>query len=289
MLVGRQQQRPFRLGFPGLFLMVAALGADDHALLQKQVANLHGRLQKAARVVPQIDNQAAHAVLFQPFDGGVHFRCRRLAEMGNAEVADLICLVEHVVPVRRIIGLANVAEDAGDVDFFPRDRQLDWFGSSFVAHGQGDFLAGIALDHIDGLVETHLVGGLAVDLEDDVAGQDARLVGGCAGHGANDREPAARLRVGADVDADTAELALARLGELLVFLGIDVGGMGIEPFEAALNHVSDEPFFAILVDRRHVVLAHLMKRINHETDHFIVLVLLASGSAIENGGAEQRQ
>ncbi len=191
--------------------------------------------------------------------------------------------------MRWIVGLAQIAEDAGDVDFFAGHRQFNRLGRAFVAHGQRDLLSRVALDHINGFVEAHLVGGLAVDLEDNVAGQHSRFVGGCARHGTNDSELIARLRIGADMDADAAELAFARLAELLVFFGVDIGGVRVEPFKAALNHVGDEFLFALLVHGRDVALTHFVQRIDHEADHFIVLVLLTGGGAIKNGGSEQRQ
>ena len=73
-----------------------------------------------------------------------------------------------------------------------------------------------------------------------VAGQDAGLVGRRADHRTDDRQLAAILPVVADLDADAAELALALLLELLVFLRIDVVRVRIEPFQAAVDHVLDE-------------------------------------------------
>ena len=61
-------------------------------------------------------------------------------------------------------------------------------------HGQRDLLAGSPWIMIDGLVDAHALGRLAVDLDDQVAGQDAGLVGRRADHRADDRQLAAVLR-----------------------------------------------------------------------------------------------
>ena len=69
---------------------------------------------------------------------------------------------------------------------------------------------GFALDLLDDFLQVPALGRFAVDLEDDVAGHDAGLVGGGADHGALDEELAG-ARIVAEPDADAAELAPALL------------------------------------------------------------------------------
>ena len=132
-------------------------------------------------------------------------------------------------------------------------------------------------------LEAHVLGRFAVDLDDRVAGQDAGLVGGRADHRADDRQLAAVLAVVADLDADAAELALARLLELLEFLRIDVLRVRIEPFEAAVDHVLDELAPLLAVEIGHVRLAHLLQHVHDEGDVFVVLVLQRRSESRKNG------
>ena len=267
--------------------MIAALGADDASVRQKQVADLARCLEQAARVVAQIEDQAAHALVLQFLDRLAHLLARRLAETGQTDVADLVFLVEHEVPGAEIVGLAPIAEYARHLDDGPRDGYIDRFLGALVQHGQRHGLPRLALDQIDGLVHAHVLGRFAVDLDDEVAGQDAGLVGRRAGHRADDRQLAAVLAIEADLNADAAELALALLLELLVLARRDVRRVRIEPFESAVDHVLDQFAFALRLDVHDVAFAHLVQHVHHEADQFVVLVLLAGGGAVGDGDAEQ--
>src|SRR5262249_15485962 len=129
--------------------------------------------------------------------------------------------------------------------------------------------------------------GFAVDLEDDVAGHDAGLVGWGADHGADDGELTTLLTVVADVDADAAELALGVLVELLVVAGVDVLRVRVEAFQPAVDHVLDELAFAVGVDVNDVLLADLVEHVHEEANEFVVLVLLPGGGAVRHRQAQQ--
>ncbi len=266
--------------------MIAALGADDAAVVQKQVADLDGRPQQTAGVVAQIDDEAARPVALHLLDRVAHLLGRRLAEAGQADVADLVFLVDHIVPRLGVVGLAAVAEHAGHDDDGPRDGDVHRLLGPLVQHRQRHLLSGVALDQIDRLVHAHVLGRFAVDFEDEVAGQDAGLVGGGADHGTDNGQLAAILPIRADLDADAAELALALLLELLVLARRNVGRVRIEPFQPAVNHVLDELAFPVLIDIHDVVLPDLVQHINHQADQFVILVLLAGGSAVGDGQSE---
>ena len=83
--------------------------------------------------------------------------------------------------------------------------------------------------------------GLAVDLEDQVAGQDARGVGRGADHRGDHLEPLGVL-VDLDGHADAAELALDLLLERLPLRGVDVGRVRVEvgehPPQGALHQLA---------------------------------------------------
>src|SRR5262249_8661626 len=148
-------------------------------------------------------------VLLQRLHGRAHFLDGRLAEVGQPDVADAAGLVVDEVPLLGVVLLAPVAQHALHVDLVADDGDVHDLLGALVDDAQDDLLSGVALDQIDRLAEAHVLGGLAVDLDDGVAGQDAGVVGGGADHGADDHQVAAVLAVVADLDADAAELALA--------------------------------------------------------------------------------
>ena len=75
---------------------------------------------------------------------------------------------------------------------------------ALVQDEQFDVRAGPAGEDLDGLVRAQSLGRLAIDLQDQVAGQDARLVGRRADHGGDHLEPVP-LGVHPDTDPDPAE------------------------------------------------------------------------------------
>ncbi len=158
---------------------------------------------------------------------------------------------------------------------------------AFVQDGEGDLLARVALDHLDGLAEAHVFGGFAVDFDDEVAGEDAGLVGGGAGHGAVHGQLAAVGPVVGDLDADAAKTGLALLVELLVFARIHVRRMGIEPFEAAVDHVLGQLALAFGVKFGDVLLIDFLEDVDEESDELVIFVVVAGGSAVGNGEGKQ--
>ena len=80
--------------------------------------------EQAARIVAQVEDQAFAAFVLELLEGFLQLIGRVLVEPGDADVADLLVLVDQEVPL--IVGLAAVADDAGDID--DRAGERDGFG-----------------------------------------------------------------------------------------------------------------------------------------------------------------
>jgi hypothetical protein len=209
---------------------------------------------------------------------------RTLSTLIQTDVGDLVRLVHHEVPL--LVGAAQVAEDALDLDEVADDGDVYRLLGALVQHRQGDGGLGLALDQVDRLAHADVVGRLAVDLEDDVAGEDACLVGGGADHGADDGQKSAVLAVEADLDAGAAELALALLVELLVVARVDVRRVGVEALQPAVDHVLDQLALAVGGDVHDVLLPHLVEDVHHQAHQLVILVALARRSAVGDRQAE---
>ena len=140
-------------------------------------------------------------------------------EAGDADVADAVVSGEEEVP--RSVGVSPVAADRVDLDHSPHDLDADGLLLAFVEDRQGDRRAGGALDEFDGFLGRHPLGPAAVDLQDYVAGANARLVGRRAGKRREDRQLLG-FRVEADLHADALEPLVDRDVELLLLRGRDV-------------------------------------------------------------------
>ena len=78
------------------------------------------RAEQPAGIVAEVEDQRLHPLGLQLAEGLLQLVGRVLDEAGDPDVADLLVLVEHEVPL--IVGLAVIAQDAGDVDDGAGDR-----------------------------------------------------------------------------------------------------------------------------------------------------------------------
>jgi hypothetical protein len=106
-----------------------------------------------------------------------------------------------------------------------------------VANLEADLGARVAGEDFDGLVEAEVLGGFALDLEDEVAGHDAGAIGGGAFEGRDDGEDALAH---ADLDADAAEATADVALEVGEFVFGDVVGERIEAGEHAVDGILEE-------------------------------------------------
>ena len=139
-----------------------------------------------------------------------------------------------------------------------------------VDHREDDLRADRALESPDDLVHGDALGRLAVDLDDPVAGEDAGLIGGRAHQGA---EHLKLVAVVGDLDADPAEFALDAGAELVQLLGTDVGGIGVELAQDAVDRRLDQLAAA---DPPDVVPLDLVQRVHQDLLQLVLVVFVLS-------------
>ena len=100
------------------------------------------RLEQAAGIVAQIEDQAAQSLALQLLHGLAHLFARCLAEVDKPDVGDLVFFIEHEVPFLQLVGLAAVAQHALHVDVGASDFHFDRLLGAFVQHGQRHFWPG---------------------------------------------------------------------------------------------------------------------------------------------------
>jgi hypothetical protein len=64
--------------------------------------------------------------------------------------------------------------------------------------------------------------------------------------------------------------------------------MGVEPFEAAVDHVLDQAALAVGIEGTNVFVLDFFQDLDHEADQGIITVLLAGGGAVRNGVAKKK-
>ena len=143
-------------------------------------------------------------------------------ELGDADVADAV--VQHL------------AAHAAHLDDVAHDLQHDGLGTIGAHDGQRDRRLGRAAHELDRFVQRHALGGRVVDLDDEVAGHHAGARRACPRWG-NDLDEAV---LGADLDAQAAELALRGGLHFAEGLGVQVGRVRIQVGHHAGDRVADE-------------------------------------------------
>src|SRR6516225_7400172 len=146
---------------------------DDLSLLQELVSNAHAFAQQSARVLPQVENQAfKFTLLLQLIEGLGHFVLGGLLEARNVDVPD--AGFDHEMNVNAIARnlVAHHVEVEGLVRTLTQHCDLD----------RGTFRP---LEQLGNVAGAHVVGLLAVDGDDYVAGTNASTIGRSAGERGN--------------------------------------------------------------------------------------------------------
>ncbi len=214
----------------------AALDGNDGAFGEEGVADAHGLVQEAAGIAAQIKHDALDAACGLAFaaslgEGVLEFVRGLLGEAGEAD--PVVALFQ---------ALALDADERDGVAHDAHGHRLLLLG---VQDGQLDRGALGAADAGDDLLEGKLLGGLAVDGENDVAGLHAGLEGGRVLDGRHHRHLAV---LHGNFDADAEELARGGLLHLLVLLRVHERGVGVEPLEHALDGAVDQILLAHVLD-----------------------------------------
>jgi len=160
--------------------------------------------------------------------------------------------------------------DADDGDGAARNGDVFRLLRALVQNGEGDACSLRAADLLHGLVHAELHGGLAVDLQDDVAAFETGLVGRGVLNGRDDDEASV---FGAYLNADAVEGAAGGNLQLLEVLGGEEGGVGVELLQHAFDGILDE---LGLGDRLYIVGFHHVDHLA-EAAQGLELVVLAGG------------
>ena len=197
---------------------------DDHEPFVEELAGeLCGSAEVAAAVALEVDDEVAHALLLQAFDGSDDLFVGGGSEIGEAHEAyagfhDIGCVERRH---GNLVALDVEGERAVDAAADYAELHLRTLGPAQSAH---DVLAA-HLDARDGRV---------VDQRDAVAGNDAGLLRRSFGHGLDDYE---RVVEHIELHAYAVEVALQRLVELLRVLGVGIGRVRVELREHARDGV----------------------------------------------------
>ena len=197
-------------------------GRDDHAARQEGVRDAHRLVEQAARVVPQVEDEAAHITL------SMELRERALHILEGVALEALDLDVADVAAEHPRLDRLDVDDRADEVEAAGRGPAVRAFAHDVHA----DARAGRAAQAADGLVERQVEGRLLVDLHDAVTAHQACARGGRPGHRTDDRQlPIAQ----ADDDAEAAELAARRHAHLGVDLGRQEHRVRVERAEHSVD------------------------------------------------------
>ena len=230
-----------------------ALDGDDFAVLgQELVAHADGRVEEAAGVGAQIDDQGGHALPLELQDGVVELLGRGAAELVELDVAGVG--VHHIGHIHGV-GRNHAARDlVGVLVLEPRTQDADLHLCALVAAQQ-----------LEGLLVLNADDGLPIHLDHTVAGHQPGFLGGTAG---DDRHHHQRVVHNVELDADALERALQSLHRRLVVLGGGVGGVRIQSLQ---HRVDSQPVNRVHIDGIHVVLVD----VSHHLAHLLELVVAA--------------
>jgi hypothetical protein len=205
--------------------------------LRKAPATADGGVEQATRVVAQVQHQALEGralVLFlEILESGHQVLAGMLLELGDAHVAE--------------IGLHQLLLDALDLDDRAGEGDGQGLGLALAHHGEHDVGAGLAAHLLDRVVQGHALHRAVIQLDNEVAALDAGLEGGGVLDGGDHLDEAV---LHAHFDAQAAEFALGAHLEFLEGFVVEIGGMGVEAGQHAVDGLGDE---LLVLDRLDVV------------------------------------
>src|SRR5208283_4191488 len=167
----------------------AVVGNDQLSLLEKFVGYADALAEQASGILAQIEDQAFQIAHLVERIG--YFMLGGFLETGDVQVSD--AGLDHEMEVDAIA--RNLVAD---------DGEFDGVVGTFAQHGDADGGTFRSLEQIGYVRGAHVVGGLAVDGGDDVAGANAGAIGRRADEGSDDDN---LIIAGADGHSDAVILA----------------------------------------------------------------------------------
>ena len=142
-------------------------GHDELPAREEFFANIHGLIQQATRIPAQVQNESLHSLRSQLFQRGLQIFAGLVAELHEANVANLVF-------AQRKILLAIDVFDHVHVDDRARQFVILHLPRRGAEHRDRHVRPRIAPENLDRIGQAHVLGALALDLDDPVAGKDAR-------------------------------------------------------------------------------------------------------------------
>ncbi len=144
------------------------MGNDQLTLLEELVGDANAFAEQSAGILAKIEHQAFEVThLIKRFGD---FMLGGLLESGDVHVAD--AGLDHEVQIDAVAG-----------NFVADDAELQRMVGAFAQHGDAHRGALGPFEQVGHVGGTHVVGGLAIDSGDDVAGTNAGAIGGRADEG----------------------------------------------------------------------------------------------------------
>src|SRR5258708_7599248 len=206
--------------------VVAAIGGsaamvrnDELILVEKHIANGHGFIEKAAGIPAHVENQAVERRSVELLQRVSDFMVSSFVKPGEADIADT-----GFEQKRDIHGVAR--------NFVARHGENQRLRISFTRNSNFNDGALGAFEHVGDVASGQTIGGLVVDLHDDVAGTYAGVIGRCADVGSHDHRV---VLAGGDDHADAVILAALIFAQESELAGVEEIGVRVKHAEHAGN------------------------------------------------------
>ena len=212
------------LGIEIAFLAFFAAADGNHlAAVEEGIRDFHRRVQYAARVVAEVDDNAAQSITQVRADRGDFFAEVVAGVVGKGTDADVANIL-----------IQNAGAHAGHLDDVAGDADDDRLRLAFARDGQFDVGTRLAAHLAHGFGQGHALDRGVVDFDDQVACLDAGTL--CRGV-VDRRDHAHQAILHLHFDAEPAELPLRGGGDVLELLRIQVSRMRVEAAEHAADRV----------------------------------------------------
>ena len=229
-------------------------------------ADIDRHIQEAAWIVPQIEHQRLHPLLLQFVERFRQFLRRRFVELNQADVPDLERPAQLGVEQLGSLHALHLYFRAFEGVIFDLLR-------GGTQNGQRYFLPGCPAQKINGILQIHFLGRVAVDPQNLVAGQNAGLGRGRIFHRRDNGEQAALHR---HFDAETVEPAPGVILHVLEVVRIHELTVWVERREHAFHRGVNQVVVAGLV-AIHVILPEQLDRFGENRNLRIPTVVITAG------------
>ena len=222
----------------------------DHELIGFQEGAGHGRyrVELVAGFVAQIQ--------YQPLEGSA---VSLLKVLDGAHPGLTAVLLERGDPDMAVTRFHQLVLDALDINNGPCDAEHAGLVLALAHDGEDDVRARFTAPTLDGVLDVHALHVRVVQLDDEIAALDAGLESWSVLDGGDHLNEAVRL---GHLDAHAAEFTLRPHLQVLERVRIQIGRMGVEAGEHAVDGVGDE---LLAINRLNVVALEIAEHLAEGT------------------------